>query len=125
MITQKIQSKVIFGILIVFALFTFLYLASKIQRGENDTGSLDAFAKCLSEKGVVMYGAEWCPHCQNEKNTFGTSFQYVTYVECPQHPQKCIERSIQGYPTWIFYDGKRLEGEQGLQTLSQESGCKL
>lgn len=29
------------------------------------------------------------------------------------------------YPTWIFQDGKKLVGEQGLRKLSQESGCAL
>ena len=34
-------------------------------------------AKSLKEKGAVMYGAYWCPHCKAEKARFGTSFQYV------------------------------------------------
>ncbi len=89
-------------------------------------GALDGFAQCLAEKQITMYGAEWCPHCQNEKRAFGESFQYVPYVECPDNPRLCLEKGIQGYPTWIFPDGtKRLEGEQGLERLSQESGCIL
>ncbi len=72
-----------------------------------------------------MYGAEWCAHCQNEKKAFGDSFKYVPYVECPDNPQKCLEKGIEGYPTWILPDGKKLIGEQGLLKLSQESGCLL
>ena len=37
----------------------------------------------------------------------------------------CLEKGVNGYPTWIFPDGKKLEGEQGLQRLSEESGCSL
>lgn len=72
-----------------------------------------------------MYGAEWCSHCQNEKKAFGDSFQYVPYVECPAAPQKCLEKKITGYPTWIFPDGKALIGEQGLSKLSEASSCAL
>lgn len=86
---------------------------------------LDDFARCLSSKGAVMYGADWCPHCQNEKKAFGDSFRFVNYVECPADPQKCISAGINGYPTWIFTDGRKLEGEQGLDKLSMESSCPL
>lgn len=85
----------------------------------------DGFAKCLAEKNIIMYGADWCSHCQNEKKAFGDSFRFVPYVECPDNPQKCLARGVKGYPTWIFPDGRKLEGEQGLENLSRESGCEL
>ncbi|MBI4087920.1 hypothetical protein HY418_00880 [Candidatus Kaiserbacteria bacterium] len=92
---------------------------------QQTNGRLDEFAQCLAEKNITMYGAEWCPHCQSEKKAFGSSFKYVLHVECPDDPKKCIAAGINGYPTWIFPDGKKLEGEQGLSKLSQESGCAL
>jgi len=87
--------------------------------------ALDAFAECLTSRGAVMYGADWCSHCQNEKKAFGQSFRLVQYVECPDDPQKCLEAGIKGYPTWMFPDGRKLEGEQGLTRLASESGCSL
>ena len=90
-----------------------------------EDGTYDSFAKCLAEKKITMYGAAWCPHCQREKRLFGSSFQFVPYVECPDNPQLCTEKGITGYPTWIFPDGRRFAGEQGLQKLSAESGCSL
>lgn len=89
------------------------------------SGAYDNFAKCLAESGAVMYGAYWCPHCQNEKKAFGDSFRFVPYVECTEEVQKCIAAGIEGYPTWILPGNVRLEGEQGLQKLSAESGCPL
>ena len=86
---------------------------------------LDEFAKCLAEKQVTMYGADWCSHCQNEKKAFGSSFKYVPYVECPRDPKKCLDAGIDGYPTWVFPDGKKLIGEQGVLNLQKESGCQL
>lgn len=85
----------------------------------------DEFAKCLSSSGATMYGAYWCPHCQNEKKAFGSSFQYVSYVECTQDPNLCLKKGIEAYPTWIFKDGRKFVGEQGLSKLSEISGCKL
>jgi len=87
--------------------------------------NLESFAKCLASKGATMYGAKWCPHCLREKGNFGESFKYISYVECPDNIQLCTEKGITGYPTWIFGDGKILEGEQGLSKLSSESGCPL
>ena len=87
--------------------------------------ALNSFAQCLAQKEVTMYGADWCPHCQNEKKLFGDSFRFVPYVECPDDPQRCLREDIQGYPTWVFPDGRRFAGEQGLEKISQESGCQL
>jgi len=88
-------------------------------------GRYDEFAQCLSEKGMVMYGADWCPHCQNEKKAFDDSFRLINYVECPDDPQLCLGKGIEVYPTWMMQDGRKLVGEQGLKKLSQQSGCPI
>lgn len=100
--------------------------------GDEAQSKYDVFAQCLAQKEVTMYGADWCPLCQNEKKAFGDSFRFVPYVECPDNPQRCLEEGIEGYPTWVFPaspagepDGKKLVGEQGLEKLSKESGCQL
>lgn len=90
-----------------------------------DNPALDAFAQCLQEKNVVMYGAEWCGHCQNQKKMFGSAFDFVKYVECPQNIQLCLAKGVSGYPTWLFPDGKKLEGEQSLEALSKLSRCTI
>lgn len=114
------------------AIIVIFFLNIGLQKSNS---ALDAFAQCLSGKNIVMYGAGWCSHCQNEKKNFGSSFKHISYVECPKDPQKCLAMGIEGYPTWIFPDGysptgssvkgKRLMGEQGLEKLARESGCLL
>lgn len=121
---SKNSKRNIFIFLIVVLIFAFLILNSA-GRNKPAEEKLDAFAKCLTEREITMYGADWCPHCLNEKKAFGKSFRLVKYVECPNEPQKCIDAGINGYPTWIFSDGRKLEGEQGLEKLSRESGCEL
>lgn len=91
---------------------------------------LDAFAKCLTAKQAKMYGAFWCPHCEEQKEKFGSSFQYAPYVECGIKGSKgiepvCTEAGIKRFPTWVFADGTRVEGEHELEFLGEATGCSL
>lgn len=88
--------------------------------------SIEDFAKCLAGKKAVMYGASWCPHCQNEKKAFGSSWQYVSYVECTENPDACRAAGVQGYPTWMLSDGSQIPGEQnidGFKELAKATFC--
>jgi len=94
------------------------------------TSRYNSFARCLSTKGAKMYGAFWCPHCADQKELFGSSFEYVDYVECGIKgsrgiAQACTDANIKHFPTWIFADGTRVEGEHQLEFLGQETGCPL
>jgi len=94
------------------------------------TSRLDAFAKCLTAKQAKMYGAFWCPHCEEQKEKFGSSFQYAPYIECGIKGSKgiepvCTQAGIKRFPTWIFADGTRVEGKHELDFLGQETGCSL
>ena len=97
---------------------------------EAEPGKYDVFAQCLAEKKVTMYGTYWCPHCQNQKKGFGSAFQYVPYVECAirgssSQTKECTDVGIKGYPTWVFADGSRKEGEVSFIALSEKTGCGL
>lgn len=104
--------------------------SSETPTGNTASNNLDSFAKCLTEKGVKMYGASWCPHCENNKRLFGNSWNYVNYVECavedqPQvQTQACSDAGISGYPTWLI-NNEKYPGEQSLERLAQLSGCKI
>ncbi|MEK7060293.1 MAG: protein disulfide isomerase family protein [Patescibacteria group bacterium] len=85
----------------------------------------DTFAQCLASKKLTMYGTSWCSFCKKEKANFGKSFQYVPYVECTENPNLCLEKGIEKYPTWIDERGQKYVGLQGLEKLSEISGCQL
>jgi hypothetical protein len=96
----------------------------------RQTSRLDAFAKCLTAKQAKMYGAYWCPHCEDQKEKFGSSFQYAPYVECGIKGEKgiaavCTDAGIKRFPTWIFADGTRVEGAHELEFLGEATGCSL
>ena len=91
--------------------------------------NLGPFASCLKDKGVIFYGAFWCPHCRDQKAMFGNAASLLPYNECSNpdtsEMQSCKDKGVSGYPTWVFPDGSRLSGVQELQTLATKSGCTL
>lgn len=96
----------------------------------DDKGKYDAFAMCLNQKDIKMYGASWCPHCQEQKKMFGSSQKYLDYVECSTNDGKgqaeiCKNNQIISYPTWELSNGTRFVGSQSFDKLSEISGCKL
>ncbi|MFH0806123.1 MAG: hypothetical protein V1885_00080 [Candidatus Brennerbacteria bacterium] len=80
-------------------------------------------AQCLAGKGAIMYGTKTCPYCRAEKAAFGEAFQYISYVECTEEPNRCVEAKVEGVPLWTFSDGTRLEGKQGLEGLARAASC--
>ena len=121
------------GVLIFWLIVIALIVASVgtsvfVKAGQ---GQLDSFAQCLKERGVIFYGAFWCPHCQNTKAMFGKSAKLLPYVECSTPDGKgqlqiCKDKGVTGYPTWTFPNSTTtLTGERTLQELSTASGCPL
>jgi hypothetical protein len=98
--------------------------------GASQSNNLDSFAQCLAAKKATMYGSFLCPHCEDQKKMFGSSFRYVPYVECSmrgshQMTFPCTVAQIRFTPTWIFANDERLIGVQSLKALSEKTGCKL
>jgi hypothetical protein len=120
----------------ILSTFKFIEPAKPVTKGASVSApvsvpksvTMDDFAKCLSAKNAVMYGASWCSHCQNEKKAFGSSWQYVHYVECAENPQVCLDAGVQGFPTWVLSGDQKFPGEQnrdGFKKLSEATSCQL
>jgi hypothetical protein len=124
----------IIGLLILGTITTVVLQSSGSASVPTGPGKYDAFAQCLKAKGLTFYGAFWCPHCQAQKKLFGSSVQYLPYVECStpdgqSQTPVCIAKDITSYPTWELPDGTRIpnENEAGvtLATLAAKSSCQL
>ncbi|MDP4039516.1 MAG: hypothetical protein Q8P57_02970 [Candidatus Pacearchaeota archaeon] len=114
----------------IVALVVVIFLVIFLLPSKKSSSELEEFAKCLTEKGAVMYGAFWCPHCANTKKKFGESFRYINYVECDprgenEQAELCIEKEILSYDTWTFSDGSRLISEPKLKELAEKTSCPL
>jgi len=128
---MRAYSLLLIGILlVVIAILGAIYVF--FTPPTHSTPEAQTLAACLAGKGAVMYGAAWCPHCQNEKHAFGVeAFALIPYVECPVERARCVSIGIHLFPTWIFGNPStnsgqvaiRLEGEQGLAKLAAQSGC--
>lgn len=98
------------------------------MRSEEDPAVV-SLAQCLAEKGVIEYGAYWCPNCQAQEELFGRAYKHIKYVECAMpgnaraQAPKCRDAGITGYPTWVFPNGERLVGLQSLEALGKQAGC--
>lgn len=93
---------------------------------KKDSAYIEKLAKFMSEKGMVMFGAYWCPHCQDQKKLFGDAFKYVDYVECDEkgpnaNPDECVANGIEGYPTWV-YQGQQYGGYKSFSELAKIVG---
>ena len=127
---QTSQAKIFFGIigiLILGVIATVLIRSSSTPAGP---GKYDTFTQCLKDKGAVFYGTFWCKYCQAQKKMFDSSQKLLPYIECSSangqsQLQVCVDKKIEGYPTWEFIDGSRLTGAIPLQQLADKTSCLL
>ena len=95
----------------------------------ESTNETIEFAKYLNDNGVVKYSAYWCPNCLKQSELFGKqAYKELNVVECARdgknsQTQLCIEKKIQGFPSWEI-NGKIILGVQTLKQLSKLTGYK-
>lgn len=105
----------IFGLIVVLIIALISYSAYSLSK----PGPHDNFAKCITEKGSVMYGAmDWCKFTQGQKAMFGKSFKYINYHEHTELP------GIRITPTWVI-NGEWHENAQSFEKLAALTGCKI
>lgn len=90
---------------------------------------LVAFAKALTAANVKFYGAAWCPHCTATKGLFEDGAKYLNFIEVT-NPDKtpnaiATANNIVTYPTWVFPNSTRLEGERTLQEIATAAGIAI
>ncbi len=97
----------------------------KQEETPENSGSLEDFAKCLTDKGMKLYFSGSCPWCQKQKELFTDSFQYLVATDCLESNEECEEKQISGVPTWILPNGEKSPGFKELERLAELSGCSL
>ena len=109
------------GVLAAMLVVAMGYLFSIIPAA---SGNFDSFTKCLSEKGMVVYGNDWCRYTQQQMSAFGASTGYLNYVKCDENSELCRRKGVRITPTWEI-DGNIYSGIQKFETLSEISGCDI
>lgn len=110
---------VMIGIILAIIVFGYTFYI----RGQAP-GEYDNFAKCLNEKGAVMYGNDFCQYTAKQLNMFGKSGKYLNYVKCADNEKLCNLKSIDITPTWEI-NGKMYEQVQNFDTLGNLAGCEI
>lgn len=120
---------------VIFLFMAVISIVITFKPKAPDSGNQDflEFATCVADSGAKMYGAYWCPHCQNNKDMFGAYWDAIeskVYVECDPYgdgsqAEECINNNIQGYPTWIYANGVSIPGENDLNVIAQNTGCEM
>lgn len=86
-------------------------------------------AEKLKAQNAKMYGAFWCSHCFDQKQTLGMeAMKTIPYLECAPNGVEsktslCRERDIPGYPTWEI-NGELHPGEMSLEELEEMVGIR-
>jgi uncharacterized membrane protein len=91
-------------------------------------------SRAITAKGGRMFGAYWCSHCIDQKETLGREAMAapvgvapagsgIPYVECDADGANsefyaCKAEGIRGYPTWQV-GGKLFTGEKTLDELAE------
>jgi len=93
---------------------------------EDDLIALGEFSSCLAEKGLVIYGANWCGWTKKlAVDTLG-GFDVAgdAYVECTEEAELCEEESVEGFPT-VKVNGEVYSGARTLEALAEATGCNV
>ena len=81
-------------------------------------GPLDDFAKCLTQKGAVMYGASFCKYTSAQKGMFGNSMKFIDYRDFTE------DSNIRITPTWKI-NGEYYQNAQSFDKLASITGCAI
>ncbi|MBA2115048.1 hypothetical protein HOV93_22200 [Planctomycetes bacterium FF15] len=88
-----------------------------------------ALAKAIADSGAIFFGADWCPHCTQQKALFGEGYLNLPFVEVtnPNHTlnQVGVDNNISQLPTWVFGDGTRVVGVLEIEELLSYTGVTI
>ena len=124
--TEEKKAKINTRKYIIISLFVLILFFSilTIMSYQKKPGKLDEFAQCLTEKGAVIYGNDYCQYTNRQMGMFGKSKKYLNYIKCIDNEQLCNEKNVKITPTWEI-DGKTYEQVQSFEKLSVLSGCEI
>jgi len=111
---------------IIISLVFLIIISSSfmIYSSSQGPGEYDDFTKCLTDKGAIIYGNDYCQYTAKQLNYFGKSEKYLDYVKCIEDQALCDSKGVDITPTWEI-DGKMYESVQTFERLSSLTGCEI
>jgi len=117
---------------LIFCLSPSQVFGDSLRNHVDSSGRLAGLAKCITEKGWVMYSSFTCSACRAQIKLFGPAADYLKIIECNPHDpdtqaQLCLKKGIRYTPTWLLDKNgteiKRVKGYKKLNDLAVLTGC--
>ena len=88
--------------------------------GEDEKVKL---AECLGGKKAELYGSDYCPECEKQREIFGTAFKKINYIDCGREKENCP--NVNRIPAWYIGNGSGeiYYGFKNFTELKKISGC--
>lgn len=93
---------------------------------EYPPSNVESIARCLADRGVILYGSPNCGRTQGQIEAFEGYFNYIEFVNCKDKHNyaACREAGVGPFPHWFFPDGSYVGGEiLDPEELAQMAGC--
>lgn len=113
---------------IVFSLIALIiagsiYYSIARQKADMTESEKELLAKCLTQKGIYLYGTINCPNCEVQKEKFGEAVKDIKYINCFIEEEICKIYSAQKiYPYWGM-NGTAIVGPIPLDKLKERTNC--
>lgn len=111
----------------VLAVHLVFYSGAMVSASGPEDPWMKGLTAHMDEVGTKMYGAFWCPACDQQKDLFGASAHRIPYVECSPAGRNgpvastCLAAGVRSYPTWII-KGQRHVGVLTPASLADRTG---
>jgi len=116
---------IIISVAIILVFFLFLNTGMSYEATSySGIAATAEFSECLTNNDAVLYGANWCSHCNSQKSMFGEHIEKIAFIDCDESRNLCELAEIEAYPTWVI-NGKKHLGVKSLNTLGALTGCEL
>src|SRR3989344_4472606 len=94
--TNEKSKKINFKKYFIFTavVLTIILLVLSVNSYMKKPGQYNGFAKCLTEKGAVIYGNDYCSYTIKQLNFFGKSKEFLNYVKCADNEALCDSKGV-------------------------------
>ncbi len=114
---------IIISVIILLLAGSLIYYSISKPQSEMTLAQKEALAKCLTQKGIYLYGTINCPNCEVQKEKFGEAVKEIVYINCFEQKSNCTRYEKQKiYPFWGMEDTV-IVGPIPLDKLKEKTNC--
>lgn len=111
------------SLIILISIGSLIYYSITRPTPDLTASEKEILAKCLTQKGIYLYGTINCPNCDVQKEKFGEAIKDIVYINCFVQKENCTKYSEQKiYPYWGM-DETVIVGPIPLDKLKEKTNC--